>query len=71
MNWLHEIFSEQGLIIIDGDNKELKDLFKPIIELELKEGFSNHSISRNKRKIKKIKAKNTSPFSRDQSVLSN
>jgi len=57
MNWLHEIFSEQGLIIIDGDNKELKDLFKPIIELELKEGFSNHSIQETNEKLKKLKRK--------------
>lgn len=56
-NWLHEMFSEQGLIIIDGDNKELKDLFKPLMELELKEGVSNNAIQETNEKLKRLKRK--------------
>lgn len=64
MSWLHEIFTEHGLIIIDGDNKQLKDLFKPVMELELKEGFSNHSVQQTNEKLK-LKKRKTQVHSRD------
>lgn len=57
MNWLHEIFAEQGLIIIDGDNKKLKNLFKPVMEMELKDGYSNNSIQETNEKLKNLKRK--------------
>ena len=57
LNWLHEIFAEKGLIIIDGDNKKLKNLFKPVMEMELKEGYSNNSIQETNEKLKNQKRK--------------
>lgn len=43
-NWLHHIFSDKGLIIIDADRKELKEVFKPVLRNELLNSFSNECI---------------------------
>jgi bacillithiol biosynthesis cysteine-adding enzyme BshC len=36
----HEIFKEYGLVIIDADKKELKELFIPVLKKEIQEQFS-------------------------------
>lgn len=53
-NWLNELFSEKGLIIVDGDNKDLKSLFGPIMKSELTEGFSNEFIQKTNENLKAI-----------------
>ena len=32
--WVHELFASYGLVIIDGDDSELKGLFAPVMEAE-------------------------------------
>lgn len=39
------LFAETGLVIIDADNAELKKLFIPIMQKELKEYFVNETVS--------------------------
>ncbi|MEJ6777082.1 MAG: bacillithiol biosynthesis cysteine-adding enzyme BshC [Crocinitomicaceae bacterium] len=43
-NLVHELFKDYGLLIIDGDNADLKRLFIPTIEKELKEQFSYKAV---------------------------
>lgn len=38
--WLNILFEEQGLLIIDGDDVELKRRFAPIMEREFRESFA-------------------------------
>lgn len=42
---VHRLFKDYGLVIVDGDDPELKKLFAPVIEKELKEGFSFKAVS--------------------------
>ncbi len=40
--WAHDLFAEYGLVVIDGDDRALKELFVPVMERELfGEGFSS------------------------------
>jgi bacillithiol biosynthesis cysteine-adding enzyme BshC len=48
---VHRLFAEYGLIIVDGDAKELKALFIPTIQKELKEGFSFKAVSATNERI--------------------
>lgn len=41
--FVRELFKEDGLLIIDGDNKGVKSLFKPIVEKELFEKVAHKS----------------------------
>jgi bacillithiol biosynthesis cysteine-adding enzyme BshC len=36
----HEMFKAYGLVVIDADNKELKELFVPVLKKEISEQFS-------------------------------
>lgn len=39
--WAHDLFAEYGLVVIDGDDRDLKRLFIPVMERELfSDGFS-------------------------------
>lgn len=44
-NLVYALFKQYGLIIIDGDHKDLKRSFAPIFEKELKEEFSYKAVS--------------------------
>ena len=50
-NLVHRLFADYGLIIVDGDEPELKELFAPIVEKELKEGFSFKAVSKTNDRI--------------------
>ena len=41
---LHNLLGKHGLLIIDGDDKDLKELFAPIVQKELQSSFSNTAI---------------------------
>ncbi|MFN3403757.1 MAG: bacillithiol biosynthesis cysteine-adding enzyme BshC [Cytophagaceae bacterium] len=43
--FVNTLFGEEGLLIIDGDDRNLKSLFAPAIKKELKESFSFKTIS--------------------------
>lgn len=43
-SFLHTLFGNEGLLIIDGDDPELKQLMAPLVEKELNEEFSNKAI---------------------------
>ena len=53
-NWLNDIFSEKGLVIIDGDDRELKSMFGPIMKRELTQNFSNEIIQKTNQNLKAI-----------------
>ena len=57
LNWLHHLFGEKGLIIVDGDQKKLKELFKPIIKAELSQNFSNNRIQITNKRLKELDRK--------------
>ncbi len=51
--WVDKLFSKYGLIVLDADSKELKTVFRPTLELEIKQQFvynavvnTNNSISK-------------------------
>ncbi|MCV6628713.1 MAG: bacillithiol biosynthesis cysteine-adding enzyme BshC [Flavobacteriaceae bacterium] len=41
---IHQLFGDQGLLIIDGDDRDLKRLFVPVIRKELQESFSAEKV---------------------------
>jgi bacillithiol biosynthesis cysteine-adding enzyme BshC len=41
---VNELFGEKGLVIVDGDDKELKQLFTPYLEMELQHSFSYEAV---------------------------
>ncbi len=41
---VHQLFNEYGLVILDADQRELKQLFVPYMQKELKEHFSEKAI---------------------------
>lgn len=50
-NLVHELFKEEGLIIIDADDKNLKQTFAPIMKKELLEQLSFNAINASKEKL--------------------
>lgn len=52
-NLVHFLFKKDGLIIIDGDDKQLKSEFSSVFEKELKEQFSFKAISSTNELLKK------------------
>jgi len=56
-NWLHHIFSDKGLLIIDADRKELKEVFKPVLRNELLNSFSNDCIQQTNRALEQCNRK--------------
>ncbi len=49
----NELFGNQGLVIVDGDNKELKQLFSPYLKKELIEQTSFKKVSDTNRLLEK------------------
>jgi bacillithiol biosynthesis cysteine-adding enzyme BshC len=41
-----DLFGEKGIITVDGDSKDLKELFSPVIKEELQNGFSGEAVSK-------------------------
>ena len=42
---MHHLFGDKGLVILDGDDAELKELFMPVIREELGQGISHTALS--------------------------
>lgn len=49
--WLHELFGGQGLILLDGDDPELKAGFVPVMEKEMSEGSSEPLVRKSMEKL--------------------
>jgi len=43
---VNQLFGEYGLIVVVQDNAQLKKIFQPVIEKELKEQFSNKAVTK-------------------------
>jgi len=56
-NLVHFLFKKFGLIIIDGDDAQLKRLFIPIAKKELERSFSYNEVSKTNHKLEKDGAK--------------
>ena len=52
-NLFHELFKDYGLIIIDGNKKQLKELFIPHFQKEINEQFSYKSVKSTNQLIEK------------------
>lgn len=52
-NLVHELFKDYGLIIIDGDQIELKKMLIPVLQEELKSSFSFHAVSNTNLELEK------------------
>ena len=50
-NWLHHVFGNKGLIVLDANQEILKSEMKPYFSKELKEEFSNHCIEETNTKL--------------------
>lgn len=50
---VHELFAEEGLIILDGDDKELKKSFTPYVKRELEEGLTHKEVSAQSQALEK------------------
>jgi len=60
----HNLFCKHKLIIVDGDDKELKKLFKPIIKSELLYKSSNIEVQKTNSKLEELEYK-AQAYSRD------
>ena len=49
----NELFKQYGLVIVDGDDKKLKELFAPIIKDEIENGTSFKAVSKTIKKLEK------------------
>ncbi|MFI5135251.1 MAG: bacillithiol biosynthesis cysteine-adding enzyme BshC [Chitinophagales bacterium] len=49
--FLNHFFGDDGLVVIDGDDRELKRLFIPVMEKELTEQFAHRVVSRSNEKF--------------------
>lgn len=50
-NLVHRLFGERGLLIVDGDDTELKQAFLPVLEKELRESFSESLVHETTEKL--------------------
>jgi bacillithiol synthase len=50
---VHELFKDYGLVIVDGDDPDLKRLFLPTMEKELTEQFSFNAVSKTNGELEK------------------
>jgi bacillithiol biosynthesis cysteine-adding enzyme BshC len=53
LNLVHSLFGHYGLICLNGDNKELKRSFAPLIKKEITDGFSHQKVEETSRSIEK------------------
>jgi len=51
--FIHELFADFGLVILDGDNAIFKEAFAPIIEKELEEQFSFQAVQETSMELNK------------------
>ena len=51
--WVHQLFKEYGLVIVDGDDPKLKKLFSPLIRKEINEKFSVKEVLNTNDQLKK------------------
>lgn len=56
-NFVHTLVGNFGVVIIDGDDRELKRLFIPIIQKELKEQFSIQAVEQTNAELEREGAK--------------
>lgn len=52
-NLVNKLFGAYGLIVVDGDQRELKKAMIPLVEKELKEQFSFHAVHKTNEQIQK------------------
>jgi uncharacterized protein YllA (UPF0747 family) len=50
---INSLFAAYGLLVLDGDDAELKQLFVPVIEKELKDQFSYTAVHKTNEQIQK------------------
>lgn len=53
-NLVNALFGDKGLVIVDGDDAELKQLFAPIMKRELTEGFAQKAVLETNKEIARL-----------------
>lgn len=48
---IHSFFGEYGVVIVDGDHRDLKALFSPMMKQELQEGFIKRNVEKTTQKL--------------------
>lgn len=48
---IHSFFGEYGVVIVDGDHRDLKALFSPVMKQELQEGFIKKNVEKTTEKL--------------------
>lgn len=51
--FIHQLFGRYGLLILMPDDRQLKEVFEPVVLKELKEGFSHKALERTTANIEK------------------
>ena len=54
-SWVHHLFGEMGLLVLDADQQELKKQMIPLFKKEIFENFSNECIEKTNQKLLKEK----------------
>ena len=54
-SWVHNLFGEMGLIVLDADQRELKEQMIPVFHKDILENFSNDCIEKTNQKLLKEK----------------
>ena len=50
-SWVHNLFGEMGLIVLDADQRELKKQMIPVFQKDILENFSNECIEKTNQKL--------------------
>lgn len=58
---VHALFAEEGLLILDPDDVQLKELFKPVIMAELQDGKSYEAVEAQSLELEKQYARQLNP----------
>jgi len=66
--WVHHIFGDRGLLVLDADQKELKQQMIPILQKEVLDNFSNGCIEKTNQALLKEK-RTTQIYSRKINVF--
>tara|TARA_B100001287_G_C22685414_1_gene533119 strand:- start:2368 stop:3966 length:1599 start_codon:yes stop_codon:yes gene_type:complete len=54
-SWIHYLFGDMGLLVVDADHQELKKQMIPILKKEIFENFSNECIEKTNQKLRQEK----------------
>lgn len=52
--FIHHLFGDKGLLIVDGDDPDLKGVFRPVIKADILEGISGTAVPETNEKLEQL-----------------